>query len=139
MKRCEASASKPLDEYVGAIVIIDPCVKDLKDPLKLATTDTSYSEARGGIMSSIRRRRDTFGGPRPIDFDNQGVDQQAHLQTNLWGVAEAIWHDDMVDCWPDEDNWQEEGSPEVSPMQSHWGQGQGYGGEGQCSCFGQSS
>lgn len=42
-------------------------------------------------MSVIERRRDTFGGPRPMDLDNRDTDHHNHHQACWWGGAETCY------------------------------------------------
>lgn len=51
MKRDEALARRPLDEYVSATLLIRTCVKDLRERLETANKDVSYKEARGDILA----------------------------------------------------------------------------------------
>lgn len=68
MKKYQGLAGKPLDEDPSVTVINDPCVTDRKERLELATKDMRFSEVREEILSSIERRRDTFRGPRPMEW-----------------------------------------------------------------------
>lgn len=64
---CLWLAGTPLDENLGVTVIIDLCVKCLKERLELATKDMQHPEVREDIVGFIERRHDNFGGPRLME------------------------------------------------------------------------
>ena len=49
-----------LPEDLNITVIIDLCVKDLKEHLELNSKELNYREVRDEIMSYVERKRDLF-------------------------------------------------------------------------------
>lgn len=127
---CEVLAGRPLGAYLEYMVIIDLRAKCLKERIELATKETSRADAREEILSFVERRRDTSGGPRPMDLDNQETDQYPQSQTS----RRRRLPDDAVEFWPEEGEWQEESN--ISQMNFDWGAGSGYGVNGKERGFG---
>lgn len=92
--------------------------------------DAHHAEVRNGVMSSIERRRDTFGGARPMDVDKHDTDHYEPYET-WWGGADSGWNDLQTLRSQAENDWMEDGSPDVSQVQPQWRQGLlGFGRDG---------
>lgn len=72
MNKYGPGAGEPLHEDLGATVIIGLCVKDER-ALGFGHNRHAMRRSKGANLAFIERRRDTFGGARPLDADNHEV------------------------------------------------------------------
>lgn len=87
LRRSTSFAGKPLDEYMRITDLVKLCVKDVRDQLEMANKGMRCPEVRQEIMSFLERRRDTLGGPRPMDVQIGAKSPDHHL--GWWGGADA--------------------------------------------------
>ena len=74
-----------LPEDLKVTVIIDLCIKDLKEHLELSTPEMTYKQVREGMISHVERKRNAFSSDlKAMDVDDVDDD---HM---WWG---GMWHD----------------------------------------------
>ena len=83
IKKYEHLANDTLPEDLRVTVIIDLCVKDLKEHLELITKEMTYKEVRDEIISYVERKRDSFGN----QFKAMEVD--SYEQMGYWGGGDG--------------------------------------------------
>jgi hypothetical protein len=83
IKKYEHLANDTLPEDLRVTVIIDLCVKDLKEHLELITKEMTYKEVRDEIISYVERKRDSFGNQlKAMEVDN-------YEQMGYWGGGDG--------------------------------------------------
>ena len=82
IKKYEHLSTETLPQDLKVTVIIDLCVKELKEHLELITRDLTYQEVREEILSYVERKRETFGVQlKAMEIDN-------YERTGYWGEVE---------------------------------------------------
>lgn len=85
--------------------------------------DMRYSELRKSIMGFIERRRDTFGGARPMDFDHYETDDTDPYTTWWGGAGYSGWAGVPWSQGEEVEDLTDEANPELPQMQCQWGKG----------------
>jgi hypothetical protein len=121
MKKYEVMSGTPLPEDLRVTVIIDLCVKDLREHLELTTREMAYKEVREEIMSYVERKRNAFSMDlKAMDVDELGLNGGGSM---WWGGTE-----DNSENWEYYDN----------EVYSLGGWNKGYGKKGGFKGFGKS-
>ena len=119
MKKYEIMSGDPLPEDLRVTVIIDLCVKDLKEHLELITREMTYKEVREEIMSYVERKRNAFSN----DLKAMDVDEVDHNQ------GDPMWWGGIDDR---SENWEYQGDE----LYNLGGWNKGYGKKGGYKGFG---
>ena len=83
IKKYEHLANETLPEDLRVTVIIDLCVKDLKEHLELITKEMSYKEVRDEIISYVERKRGAF------EVQLKAMEVDNYEQVGYWGGGEG--------------------------------------------------
>lgn len=83
IKKYEHLANDTLPEDLRVTVIIDLCVKDLKEHLELITKEMTYKEVRDEIISYVERKRDSFGNQL------KAMEVDSYEQMGYWGGGDG--------------------------------------------------
>ena len=74
-----AGGDERLPTDLKVTVMIDLCVKDLREHLELNTKDMLYKQVRDEIMSYVERKRDNFGNQM------KAMEVDSHEKIDYWG------------------------------------------------------